>query len=175
MRLVLVVLLTLLVTACESKSLDTPVSFDVGFSPNGQALNLVLKSINSAKTTIRVAAYSFTSKPIALALLNAKNRGVDVQVIADEKSNSRKYSAVSFLANHGIPVRLDGKYPIFHHKFIIIDNNSIETGSFNYSQAAATKNAENVLVLWNVPKIANTYNSEWSHLWLEAEPFNAKY
>lgn len=155
--------------------INSGASFDVGFSPNQGSLPLVLKAINSAQKSIHVAAYSFTSKPIAEALLAAKKRGVDVDVIADEKSNSGKYSATTYLANNNVPVKLDGNYPIFHHKFMIIDGTSLETGSFNYSAAAASKNAENVLVLWNVPALAATYEKEWQQLWNEAHLIQANY
>lgn len=72
----------------------------VGFSPSASqnALQLVLSIINSARRNIDVAAYSFTSKPAAV-LVAAKNRGVAVRVAADEKSNTGKYTAVTFLAN----------------------------------------------------------------------------
>lgn len=150
-------------------------SVDVGFSPNKGSLDLVLKCINSAKQSIEVAAYSFTSKPIAEALYKASKRGVKVRVIADEKSNLRKYSAVTFTANHNIPTRLNGNYAIFHHKFMIIDNMTLETGSFNFSAAAANRNAENVLVLWNTPQIASIYENEWIKLWNEAKPLQANY
>jgi phosphatidylserine/phosphatidylglycerophosphate/cardiolipin synthase-like enzyme len=162
-------------TTFASTPINQGASFDIGFSPNQGSLPLVIKGIDSAKRSIHVAAYSFTSKPIAEALLAAKKRGVDVDVIADEKSNSGKYSAITFLANNNVPVKLDGNYPIFHHKFMIIDGTSLETGSFNYSAAAANKNAENVLVLWNVPAIAATYEKEWQQLWNEAHSIQTNY
>ena len=161
--------------AFASTPINAGASFDVGFSPEGSSLDLVLQGINSAKKSIHVAAYSFTSKPIAEALLKASKRGVIVQVVADQKSNSGKYSATTFLANNNIQVRLDGNYPIFHHKFMVIDGVTLETGSFNYSAAAAKSNAENVLLLTNVPAIASTYDKEWAKLWNEAQPLSAKY
>lgn len=172
----LIILLSLTSSiAFASTPINSGASFDIGFSPEGSGLNVVLQGINSAKKTIHVAAYSFTSKPIAEALLQASKRGVSVQVIADQKSNSGKYSAVTYLANAGVPVKLDGNYPIFHHKFMVIDSVTLETGSFNYSAAAAKSNAENVLLLSNVPAIAATYDKEWSKLWNEAQPLSAKY
>ncbi len=156
-------------------SINHEASFDVGFSPDGDSLELVLKGINSAQKSIHVAAYSFTSKPIASALLSAYKRGVEVKIVADEKSNSGKYSATTYLANQGVAVRLNGNYPIFHHKFIVIDRKTLETGSFNFSAAAAKKNAENVLILWNVPQIASKYDNEWGKLWNEAIPLLAQY
>lgn len=155
--------------------INSGASFDVGFSPNQGSLPLVLKAINSSQKSIHVAAYSFTSKPIAEALLAAKKRGVDVKVIADQKSNSGKYSATTFLANNNVLVKLDGNYPIFHHKFMVIDGINLETGSFNYSAAAADKNAENVLLLWNVPQITATYDKEWLQLWNEAQVVSPNY
>lgn len=171
----LVTLILINVTAYASTSINQGASFDIGFSPNDGSLPLVINTINSAKKSIHVAAYSFTSKPIAEALLQASKRGVDVKVIADQKSNSGKYSATTYLANNKISVKLDGNYPIFHHKFMVIDGINLETGSFNYSAAAASKNAENVLVLWNVPSIAATYDKEWQKLWNEAQPLQASY
>lgn len=173
-KIILITLSSACITVFASTPIDQSSSFDVGFSPNKGSLALVLKAISSAQKSIHVAAYSFTSKPIAEALLAAKNRGIDVKVIADEKSNSGKYSATTYLANNNVPVKLDGNYPIFHHKFIIVDGKTLETGSFNFS-AAASKNAENVLVLWNVPAIAAIYENQWNNLWNEAQQLKANY
>lgn len=166
-----------LINACTfaATAINPGASFETGFSPNGNSLAVVLTGIESAKKSIHVAAYSFTSKPIATALYMASLRGVDVKIIADKKSNSGKYSAVNYLANHNVPVRLNGNYPIFHHKFMVIDGVSLETGSFNYSAAAANKNAENVLLLWNVPQVAENYDNQWNKLWNEAKPVNKRY
>ena len=175
-KLLLIVNLIGIVTFANAATpINQGASFDIGFSPNQGSLPLVIKAINSAQKSIHVAAYSFTSKPIAEALLAASKRGVDVKVIADEKSNSGKYSATTYLANNNVPVKLDGNYPIFHHKFMVIDGVNLETGSFNYSAAAASKNAENVLVLWNVPAIAATYENQWNNLWNEAQPLKVNY
>jgi phosphatidylserine/phosphatidylglycerophosphate/cardiolipin synthase-like enzyme len=110
-------------------------AYELGFSPKGESLQVVLNGIPNAKESILVAAYSFTSRPVSEALLAAHNRGVKVAVVADQKGNSGKYTAVNFLANHGVPVRLNGKYAIMHHKFMVIDDNAVQLGSFNYSAA----------------------------------------
>jgi phosphatidylserine/phosphatidylglycerophosphate/cardiolipin synthase-like enzyme len=150
-------------------------SFDLGFSPGGSSLQVVLSGIRQAKTEILVAAYGFTSKDIATALLDARQRGVRIQIVADRKANERKYSATTFLANKGIPVRLNGQYAIHHHKFMVIDGRHVETGSFNYSQAAVKSNAENALLLWNVPALAVRYRTEWQRLWAESQPLSPAY
>ncbi len=174
-KLLLIIIAATSLSGFAATFLNIGASYDIGFSPNGNSLTTVLKGIDSAQKSIHVAAYSFTSKPIATALLNASKRGVTVKVIADQKSNLGRYSAVTYLANNGVDVKLDGNYPIFHHKFMVIDGTSLETGSFNFSAAAANKNAENVLLLLNVPQLAQTYDKEWQKLWNEAQPITAKY
>lgn len=148
---------------------------EVAFSPYADSLQLVLSSVNSAKKSIEVAAYSFTSKPISVALLTAYRRGVDVKIVADKKSNSRHYSAISFLANQGVPTRLNGKYAILHDKFMVIDHQTVETGSFNFTAAAVNRNAENVLVLQHAPNLAAQYTREWERLWAEGEDVTKQY
>jgi phosphatidylserine/phosphatidylglycerophosphate/cardiolipin synthase-like enzyme len=165
---------TPLITSAES-NLPEGASYEVGFSPDGKSIDVILDAINSAHTSILVAAYSFTSKPIATALMNAHKRGVNVQVVADKKSNGTKYTATKFLANQGVPVRLNNHYAIFHHKFMVIDGDTLETGSFNSSAGAVDKNAENVLLLKHVKPIAEQYTEEWKKLWDEAEPLAAAY
>ena len=147
---------------------------EVAFSPNGGATELVVKTINNAKQSIKVAAYSFTSKPIAHALLSAKRRGVDVKVVMDEESN-RKYTAGTYLANQGVEVRIDGHETIHHNKFIVVDGKTVELGSFNYSDAAEKKNAENVLVVHNNPQLAQKYETNWEVHWGHATPMSANY
>lgn len=143
--------------------------FAIGFSPNGESLNIILQQINGAQQSIFIAAYSFTSKPISQALSEAHKRGVEVMLIADAKSNSGKFSAVPYLVSQSIPVRKNHHYSIFHHKFMVIDGRHLQTGSFNFSAAAATKNAENVIVLLDVPEICGIYMQEWQRLWNESD------
>ena len=157
------------------QALPAGAAFDAGFSPSGQSLDVVLKGIQSARSSILVAAYSFTSKPIASALLQAHKRGVKVALVADLKDNSKSYSAATFLANQGVPVRLNGNYAILHDKFMVIDGLHVQTGSFNYSAAAVDRNAENVLLLWNVKPLADQFGAEWQRLWNEGQALQPAY
>jgi phosphatidylserine/phosphatidylglycerophosphate/cardiolipin synthase-like enzyme len=174
----LLIFLVLLFTApCygEPQSFPKSATFEVAFSPRGDSLEIILDAIREAKESIRVAAYAFTSKPISTALRDAHRKGVKVHAVVDEKSNKSKYSAAQFLANNGIPVRTNGRYAIHHHKFMVIDGKTVQTGSFNYSAAAVNKNAENVIIIRNVPRLAETYGKEWKILWDEGEELNAAY
>lgn len=156
--------------------MPTEQAIEAGFSPDGGAEALVIKVINSATKSIRLAAYSFTSPPIVKALIDAKKKGVDVAVIADYKSNieenrtdaSRK--ALGLLVSAGIPTRTIATYSIHHDKYIVVDGLHVETGSYNFTAAAAKYNSENVLVVWNVPTIAASYIAHWQSRWEQGKP-----
>ncbi|MDQ1237592.1 MAG: phospholipase D family protein [Wigglesworthia glossinidia] len=147
----------------------------VGFSPGNTAQKIILDAIKESSISIDIAAYSFTSKLISLALIDAEQRGVKIRILADKKSNSGKYTAATYLSNHKIPVRLNDKYSIMHNKFMIIDHKSVQTGSFNYTQSAANKNAENVIFIKNIAEIAEKYEIEFNRLWNEASEKNKNY
>ncbi|CEN32210.1 Phospholipase D [Candidatus Westeberhardia cardiocondylae] len=144
----------------------------VGFSPGDTAKKIILDSIKNSKFSINIAAYSFTSKQITLALIDAQKRGVKIRIVADKKSNTGKYTAITYLVNHQIPVKLNDKYSIMHNKFMIFDDVSVQTGSFNYTNNAVSRNAENVICLINQPKIANKYILEFNRLWNESKNAN---
>ena len=166
------ILIILAVGLLQSLYAQTPLpstaSFDIGFSPGGTTLAVVEKAISAAHSEILMACYEFTSRDIAEALEAAAHRGVKVRIVADWKASHDKYSQVGILKSAGIPIRLDEHYAIHHHKFMVIDGVTLETGSFNYTTAAIKHNAENALVLWNVPQIAQVYAKEWERLWEES-------
>lgn len=145
-------------------------SIEVAFSPNNGVTAVVVKAIGEAQHTLLVSAYSFTSKDIAEALLDAKKRGVTVKIILDKSQVSQKYSSSTFFANQGFDLRIDVKHAIYHDKVMIIDDKTVITGSFNFTKAAETKNAENLLVLRDNPNLAKLYTQDWWFNWQQAIP-----
>lgn len=142
-------------------------SIEVAFSPDGGAEKLVLKVIDSARESLRLAAYSFTSPAVVKALMDAKRRGVDVKVLVDDKGNrgASNLAAMRLIDGAGVPMRVISAYAIHHDKYIVVDGKTTETGSFNFSQAAARSNSENVMVVWNDPAVAARYLAHWNSRW----------
>lgn len=137
------------------------------FSPRQGATKLVVSVIDDAHESVHVAAYSFTSRSIADALVAASQRGVEVMVVLDKRQGKR--SMAGYLRDNGIPVRINSHYAIMHNKFIIIDDKVLELGSFNYTKSAEEKNAENVLVIRGQKKVIKDYSAQWSKLWDECD------
>ena len=91
-------------------------------------------------------AYSFTSAPIAKALVDAHKRGVKVLAVLDKSNETDKYSAATFLSDAGMPPLIDNQHAIAHNKVMVIDSTTLLTGSFNFTKAAEEKNAENASI-----------------------------
>ncbi|QJC29182.1 phospholipase D-like domain-containing protein [Enterobacteriaceae endosymbiont of Plateumaris rustica] len=143
---------------------------DVLFTPNKKTLPLIINLINHAKKEILIAAYTFTNKPLALALLKSSNKGIEIYIIVDAKNNINRYTAINFLKNKAknIHIRMNNNYSIMHNKFIIIDRSTVETGSLNYSANAIKRNAENIIIIYNSKRIAKIYKKQFFKLWEES-------
>src|ERR1035437_2681871 len=150
---------TLLLAGCGPQA-SIPQGIQVFFSPGGGATDAVVNALDQATNNVLVQAYSFTSAPIAKALVDAQRRGVKVQVILDHSQQTEKYSEADFLKNSGIPTLIDAQHAIAHNKIIIIDDAIVLTGSFNFTKAAEEHNAENLLVI-NDPILAQKYIENW--------------
>ena len=147
----------------------------VYFSPRGGCTEAIVESLNTAKSSVLVQAYSFTSAPIANALVEATQRGVKVQVILDQGQRTEKYSSADFLKHSGVTPYIDAKHAIAHDKVMIIDHRTVITGSFNFTKAAEESNAENLLVI-DDPDLAAKYIKNWKlhHKHSEAYPGKAR-
>jgi phospholipase D len=133
---------------------------NVCFSPEGQCTNGIVSAIEDAKTSIYVMAYAFTSLEIAQALVDAYERGIDVKVLIDKSQIRNKHSHLQLLAQKRIPVFIDSATGIAHNKTMILDDCFVLTGSFNWSKAANSKNAENILLI-DDPSLAQIYKENW--------------
>ena len=158
MRLVyLIAALTLAVGTAQASPADIAA---VCFTPGGDCTDIIVHEIDSARRQVLVQAYSFTSAPIADALVKAKKRGVDVQAVLDRSQRTERYTGATFLANGGVPVLIDAKHAIAHNKVMIIDGATVITGSFNFTKAAQERNAENLLVIRS-REVADEYAANW--------------
>ncbi|MFH1831705.1 MAG: phospholipase D-like domain-containing protein [bacterium] len=125
------------------------------FSPKDHPATMLISMINGAQKKIHAAVYMITDKHIADALINAKKRGVDVQVVTDKISVDSSYGKGAYMRGNGVQVfeyhshdtskGFGGSEPLMHNKFAIIDGTTW-TGSFNWTKSAQ-RNQENVIIL----------------------------
>jgi len=137
MKWIAALFVALIMLACPfvflttSYAQDKPTAWEVYFSPKGGCTEAIIREMDRAKNSILVQAYSFTSAPIAKALLNAHKRGGKVEVILDKSQRTDKYSSATFFYNSGISTKIDAKHAIAHNKVMIIDGETVITSLSN--------------------------------------------
>ena len=125
---------------------------EVAFTPGDDISGLIVKRIGQAKERVQVQAYLFTDRRIANALLAARKRGIEVEVIGDEAQHrAGGLPHLKALVRAGARIYLNGAFAAAHDKIVIVDGASeaaaVITGSYNFTHAAQARNAENVVVL----------------------------
>lgn len=136
----------------------------VYFTPPAGAAAAIVNAIDSSQREVLVQAYGFTHNAIAQALLRAKTRGVMVHVLLDQKSEHTNRYVIDLLDQAQISRRADGKHAIAHNKVMVIDEAVVITGSFNFTNSAETRNAENFLILKS-SDLAHQYKQQWLSHW----------
>jgi phosphatidylserine/phosphatidylglycerophosphate/cardiolipin synthase-like enzyme len=136
------------------------------FTPPAGAASGLIKQIDGAKKSIKVMAYGFTATNLAEALVRAKRRGVEVGLIQDEKSAQNNRETLPILLAAGIDVRSDGKHAIQHNKVMLIDDDIVITGSYNFTKSAEKRNAENIMIVrssYAAKRYADNWKAHWEH------------
>jgi phosphatidylserine/phosphatidylglycerophosphate/cardiolipin synthase-like enzyme len=153
MRIVVASLLAaaLIATAAHAKPPDL-ARVEAAFTPGDDIAALITQRIARSRKSVQVQAYIFTDRRIAGALIAARKRGVEVEVIGDAaQSENGGLPHLRALDRAGARVWLDATHAASHNKIVIIDGAdaaaTVITGSYNFTQAAQSKNAENVVVI----------------------------
>jgi phosphatidylserine/phosphatidylglycerophosphate/cardiolipin synthase-like enzyme len=152
--------LVFLVRALHRK-LTTPPSAAVLYSPKGGCTDAVVRELKAARREVLVQAYSFSSKAIAQALVDAKLRGLKVEILLDRSNEAETYSDLAFLTEQGLTPLIDAEHAIAHNKVMVIDAGTVITGSFNFTHQAEAENAENLLVLKGHRDLARAYRQNF--------------
>lgn len=173
-RLLPLIITIALLSSCEVKERTVQGSVKSHFSA-GQGIEWVVeREIDNAGKRIDVAVYTFTSRPLAQALVDAKDRGVRVRVLLDPSNASGDYSKAAYLVNNGIDVCTEKGAGLMHHKFVLIDDSILITGSFNWTASAEAENDENILLLKGFPATCRSYSREFERIWSEARPWQSE-
>jgi len=152
----------------------TPPAPDVSahFAPKGGCTVAVVDEIASAKQTVELAGRSLTSARIADALAAAKRRGVHVTVILDAAQASEHREQVRYLVGERIPVLLDAKHGLADNRVVLVDNHTLLTGSFDFSEASEEANAANLLILRDQSQIQSLYEENFRAHLAHAKPYD---
>jgi phosphatidylserine/phosphatidylglycerophosphate/cardiolipin synthase-like enzyme len=157
------------VAATKARSSTVQYYFPRGNQPPEPVL---VNIINSSKSSLDIAIYSFTDIDIADAVVSAKKRGVAVRVISDKEcsSDSSQKRVLKLLEKSGIPVKINTHSGLMHLKMTVADQSVATTGSFNYTKAAENQNDEVFVVLRDV-NAAKDFDNQFIRMWNDNKDF----
>ena len=145
------------------------------FSPLGKCSAYITREIEQAKKEILVAIYAFTSDELANSIVQARRRGVMVQVVIDRefdmsnaKSKAKFLEAQKILVKRISGIKSNAGEPdagLMHQKFAVIDRRVVFTGSYNWTYSAETLNDENLLMFRDAGPLAEEYRRAFFRVW----------
>lgn len=139
------------------------------FAPETDEINLIAEIINAAQSSIHLMVFVFSLDDLADAIVKKlADPDFVVRGIFENRNSKASWSQLPPLHCAGAEMRQDGNPFTLHHKVIIIDAETVITGSFNYSKSAAESNDENIVIIDDAV-IAGLYLDEWQRIWDSAE------
>jgi phosphatidylserine/phosphatidylglycerophosphate/cardiolipin synthase-like enzyme len=136
------------------------------FAPEDNVMDKIIAEVQAASRSVHFMAYSYTHHDLADAMIERMHSGVQVQGVIETRDSG--YGVLGDLFCAGVTVKNDGNPYNMHHKVIIIDGETIITGSFNFTKSADTINDENVLVIHS-PAVATLYEQEFQRIYAVGE------
>jgi phosphatidylserine/phosphatidylglycerophosphate/cardiolipin synthase-like enzyme len=139
------------------------------FSPEDDVETQLISVLSEAQHSIHFMAFSFTLDSLGDLMVEKADQGVEVAGLFEARGANSPYSECPRLLDNGIDVRLDSNPRVMHHKVIIVDGQTVVTGSFNFSANAAEDNDENVVIIHS-PAVADYYEAEFFRLVSRGNP-----
>ena len=137
---------------------EIQVCFNPPLPESCDATKAVVEALASARQQVLVQAWGLISAPITQELVQAERRLQDVRVILDKSAARRAYP---FLERAGVLVLIDAEHAMAHSSIMIVDRQTVITGSFNFTRSAQERNAEDLVVIRS-PTVAAQYLRNWN-------------
>ncbi|NXK45723.1 PLD6 hydrolase, partial [Chauna torquata] len=138
--------------------------------PRGDcAFSRLLRRLLSARRSLELCLFAFSSPQLGRAVRLLHRRGVRVRVVTDAQYMALRGSQIGLLRHAGIQVRHDQENGFMHHKFAIVDKKMLITGSLNWTTQAIQNNRENILIVEDAEYV-QPYLDEFERIWEEYNP-----
>jgi phosphatidylserine/phosphatidylglycerophosphate/cardiolipin synthase-like enzyme len=141
------------------------------FSPEDEVMAKLVALVGSAKKSVHYIIFTYTHLDLSNAMIARAKAGVQVSGVIEDRGASQGALVPLFCAK--LPVKTDGNKYTMHHKVIIIDGETVITGSYNFTKSADDSNDDNVLVIHS-PAVAALYEQEYQKLYASGETPDAK-
>jgi mitochondrial cardiolipin hydrolase len=148
---------------------DRPVVAEAFFSPGDDCPRAIGRLLAGAGRTADICVFTITDDRLSDAILDAHRRAVAIRIITDDAKAEDLGSDVGRFERSGIPTRVDRSPFHMHHKFAILDGETLLTGSYNWTRGAARDNEENLIVTAN-PRFLAPFQGTFDRLWAKLAP-----
>jgi phosphatidylserine/phosphatidylglycerophosphate/cardiolipin synthase-like enzyme len=136
------------------------------FSPGDDCRNVIIRQMNLSLRRLNICVFTISDDQISQAIIDAHAKGVSVRIITDNDKVRDHGSDIDRLHHAGIDIKIDASRNHMHHKFMITDDHSLITGSYNWTVSAARFNHENIL-LTREQGVVTSYQNGFNQLWKE--------
>src|SRR5262249_18749132 len=134
----------------------------------------VVRELKAARREVLVQAFTFGCRPLAQALVNAKMRGLRVDILLDWGAEKDAAGDLTFFQEQGLTPLINAQFLSAHDKVVIIDGRTVITGSFDFTQQAEEDNAENLLVIKGYPGLVKAYRDRFEAMKSKCQAPGAK-
>lgn len=139
---------------------------EVYFSPGEACRSAIIDQLNKAVRQVKICVFTISDDRITEAILHAHRRRIQVLILTDNDKSFDHGSDIDLLAKEGIPVKMDISTNHMHHKFMVTDEKTVITGSYNWTSSAARFNHENI-ILTHETGVVRSFLKEFDKLWSE--------
>ena len=136
----------------------------VCFSPQNHCSETIREFLDKAENSIQICVFTISDNSITKQIVQCFERGVNIKIITDNDKQYDRGSDISYLAGKGLDIKVDMTRHHMHHKFAIVDNNALLTGSYNWTRSAEKYNHENLIITHN-SEFIRIFKNEFEHLW----------
>lgn len=131
--------------------------------------------LRGTRKKIDVCIFKLTSRSVAVILMDLHRTGIQVRVVTDANEDEDPKSQMDHLRSAGIVIKSNSRpsdtayRSCMHHKFAIVDNDTLMMGSLNWTVTAITKNYESVIVTSN-RLMVKPFIEHFNKLWRDFQP-----
>ncbi len=141
-----------------------PLVAEVYFAPGDDCPRAIERHLKCARKSADVCVFTITDDRLADALLDIHRQGVALRIITDNDKSEDLGSDIDRFERAGIPLCVDRSPFHMHHKFAVIDEQILLTGSYNWTRGASRDNEENLIVTSD-PRFVFPFRETFNHLW----------